>query len=70
MRLNNRSITSQMVLSLVSTAIFIVIFATLFHVWYSIDHEKRAFMNESRLEADLIEARQRDIPTARQLQPR
>lgn len=54
MRLNNHSITSQMVLSLIGTSLFIILFGTLFQVWYSIDHEKRAFIRESRLEADLV----------------
>lgn len=54
MRLNSHSITSQMVLSLVGTSLFIVVFATLFHSWYSIDHEKSAFIHESSLEADLV----------------
>lgn len=54
MRLNSRSITSQMVLSLVTTSLFIVIFGTLFQASYSIDHEKRAFIRESRLEAALV----------------
>ncbi len=54
MRLNKHSITSQMVFSLVSTSLFIVILGTLFQVLYNIDHEKRAFIRESALEADLI----------------
>jgi signal transduction histidine kinase len=43
-----------MVLSLVITSLFIVIFGTLFQVWYNINHEKRAFIRESRLEAELV----------------
>jgi len=54
MRLNSHSITSQMVLSLVATSLFIVFFATLFQAWYSINHEKRVFIRESQLEADLV----------------
>ena len=54
MRLNKLSITSQMVLSLVTTSIFIVTFGTLFFVWNSLEHEKRTLLLESRLEANLI----------------
>ncbi|MCX6074697.1 MAG: ATP-binding protein [Campylobacterales bacterium] len=54
MRLNSHSITSQIIFSLVLSSLFIVTFGTLFQVWYSINHEKRAFIRESRLEADLV----------------
>ncbi|MFY9142174.1 ATP-binding protein [Sulfuricurvum sp.] len=54
MRLNSHSITSQMVLSLVGSGLFIVIFATSFQIWYSTDHEKQVFIHESKLEADLV----------------
>jgi signal transduction histidine kinase len=54
MSLNRHSITTQMVLSLVVTSLFIILFGTLFQVWYSIDHEKRAYLHESGLEAALV----------------
>lgn len=53
MRPNSRSITSQIVFSLVITSIFIVIFGTLFQVWYSVNHEKNTFLHESKQEANL-----------------
>jgi len=43
-----------MVLSLVTISFFIIIFGTLFQVWYSIHHEKQIFLHESQLEADLV----------------
>ncbi|HLD22306.1 MAG TPA: ATP-binding protein [Sulfuricurvum sp.] len=54
MRANNHSITSQMVILLIITSLFIIIFGTLFQVWYSINHEKRTYLHESQLEAALI----------------
>lgn len=43
-----------MVLSLVTISFFIIFFTTLFQAWKSIDHEKRVFIRESKLEADLV----------------
>lgn len=54
MRLNIHSITSRVVLSLITTALFVVITGTLFLSWYSINNEKRAYLNESRLMSDLV----------------
>ncbi|MDD5053265.1 MAG: ATP-binding protein [Sulfuricurvum sp.] len=54
MRINKHSITSQMVLSLVTTSLVIIIFVTLFQAWYSINHEKQAYLHESQLQADLV----------------
>ena len=54
MRLNNLSITTQMVLSLVATTLVVIIFGTQFFIWYSLEHEKRTLLLESRLEANLI----------------
>jgi len=54
MRINKHSITSEMVLSLVTTSLFIIIFVTLFQAWHSINHEKQAYLHESQLQADLV----------------
>ncbi|HEX5329620.1 ATP-binding protein [Sulfuricurvum sp.] len=54
MSLNTHSITSQMVLSLIITSLFVVITGTLFLSWYSINHEKRAYLHESDLQANLV----------------
>ena len=54
MRLNTHSITSQMILSLITTALFVVITGTLFLSWYSINHEKQAYRHESDLQANLV----------------
>lgn len=54
MRVNSHSITSQMVLSLVGTSLFILVIGTLFHAWYSINNEKQAYLHESQLQADLV----------------
>lgn len=54
MRLNTHSITSQMILSLIITSLFIVITGTLFLSWYSIKHEKQAYLHESNLQANLV----------------
>jgi len=53
MRLKITSITSQMILSLVATSLFIVVAGTVFLSWYSINHEKQAYLHESQLQADL-----------------
>lgn len=54
MRLNIHSITSRMVLSLIITSLFVVLTGTLFLSWYSINHEKRAYLNETRIQGDLV----------------
>lgn len=48
------SITSQITLSLVITSIAILLFGTLFHLWYTLNHEKHALKAQSALEAHLI----------------
>lgn len=53
MRLNSSSITSQMILSLIATSLFILIAGTIFLSWYSINHEKQAYLHESQLQGDL-----------------
>ncbi|MDD5716973.1 MAG: ATP-binding protein [Sulfuricurvum sp.] len=54
MRINKHSITSQMVLSLVGTSLFIIVFVTLFQAWYSINHEKQSYLHASQLQAGLV----------------
>lgn len=54
MRIINTSIASQMTRSLVTISLFIIIFGTLFLSWYSVNHEKNAYLQESQLQADLI----------------
>lgn len=54
MRIINSSIASQMTRSLVTISLFIILFGTLFLSWYSINHEKNAYLQESQLEADLV----------------
>lgn len=54
MRIIDSSIASQMTRSLVTISLFIITFGTLFLSWYNINHEKNAYLQESRLEADLI----------------
>lgn len=48
------SITSQMVFSLVAISICILLFGTIFHIWYTLNHEKHSLKTESYLEAQLI----------------
>lgn len=54
MRIISCSIASQMTRSLVAISLFIILFGTLFLSWYSINHEKNAYLQESQLEADLV----------------
>lgn len=54
MRIISCSIASQMTRSLVAISLFIIMFGTLFLSWYSINHEKNAYLQESQLEADLV----------------
>jgi len=54
MRFNTHSITSKMVFSLITTTLFVVITGTLFLSWYSINHEKQAYLHESDLQANLV----------------
>lgn len=53
MRLIKTSITSQMIFSLVATSLFILVAGTAFLSWYSINHEKQAYLHESQLQGDL-----------------
>lgn len=54
MRIINSSIASQMTRSLVTISLFIIIFGTAFLSWYNIDHEKKGYLYESQLQADLV----------------
>jgi len=54
MRFNTHSITFKMVLSLITTTLFVVLTGTLFLSWYSINHEKQAYLHESDLQAKLV----------------
>ncbi|MDP3300624.1 MAG: ATP-binding protein [Sulfuricurvum sp.] len=54
MKIYKTSITSQMVLSLVAASLSILLFGALFHVWYTLSHEKHSLKTESSLEAQLI----------------
>lgn len=49
-----QSITSKMVLSLLLTSIFILTSGILFHLWFTLSHEKHSLIRESTLEARLI----------------
>ena len=54
MQTNKHSITSQIILSLVVTSIAILLFGTVFHLWYTLNHEKHTLKAQSALEAQLI----------------
>ncbi|MDP2078574.1 MAG: ATP-binding protein [Sulfuricurvum sp.] len=54
MKTHKTSITSQMVFSLVAASISILLFGTIFHIWYTLNHEKHSLKIESALEAQLI----------------
>lgn len=54
MTLYKKSITSQIVLSLVTASISILLFGTIFYLWSTFNHEKHALKTESALEAHLI----------------
>lgn len=54
MQTHQKSITNQIVLSLVLTSVSILLFGTIFNLWYALNHEKLSLKNESILEAQLI----------------
>lgn len=54
MNIRKTSITSQLVVSLVAVSICILLFGTIFHIWYTLNHEKHSLKIESSLEAQLI----------------
>lgn len=54
MKIHKTSITSQMVFSLIAVSVSILFFGTIFHIWYTLNHEKHSLKIESSLEAQLI----------------
>lgn len=51
---NKYTITAQMVFSLMLIGIFILVVGTLFHLWFTLNHDKHSLIRESTLEAELM----------------
>jgi len=52
--LNNKSLTSQLIIYLMLTSFSVVFIGISFNIWYSIIYEKEAFIRKSKLESRLV----------------